>query len=242
VGAAAGAAVALPAEGVLARLAASARAHGKGLARRAEGDQRAGGDHGQRKQVGSRPQAEGGDEQPGREAAKPGPHVAGGLVDADRKPAVDRADEVNLGGHRHRPGQRLAGAQEQVGHHDPPPRLREDDQQGEGNGEGPARQQQALAAVTVGQAAGHQVHHRLHRAEGGDERDRVQHRGDPEGVLCQRRQRDALHPDGHPDQQRDQGEQGELPPVLPQPQLRMPHHADLSRHRARPSSSDRLNT
>jgi hypothetical protein len=55
--------------------------------------------------------------------------VAGRFVQSEREPAPPRPGQVDLHHHRHRPGEPLVDAEQQVGGDDEPPRGREPDQQ-----------------------------------------------------------------------------------------------------------------
>ncbi len=83
--------------------------------------------------------------------------VAGELVDSGGEAALLGARDVHLAGDGHAPREALVHAEEQVGRDDPPPRLREIDQQRDGDGGQPAQHQHGLAPDALGQPPGDEV-------------------------------------------------------------------------------------
>ena len=114
-------------------------------------------------QVGGEPAADGGSES---DAA-----VAGGLVEAERQAAALGPNQVDLHHHRHRPGEALVDAEEEVGGDDPGPGRCDADQQRDGQGDRPAGDQQTAPAYPLGKRPGPEIGERLGEAERDDERE-----------------------------------------------------------------------
>jgi hypothetical protein len=157
-----------------------------------------------------RPRSEAGGECPGREGGDGDAEVARRLVEAEGQPPTARSDEVDLHHHRHRPGEPLVGAQEQVRPDDPAPARRERDQDGDGQCQRPTEHEQALAPDPVGQPARRQVRERLRDAEGDDEGENRPLGLESEVALADEREDAPLQPDHCADERVQADEQGEL--------------------------------
>ena len=144
--------------------------------------------------------------------------VAGGLVEAHGQPAALRPGQVDLHDHRGGPAQALVDPEQDVGGDDPAPGGRPDDQQGHGQADEPAGDQDGFAAVAVGQGAGQEVGGRLGQAEGDDVGEGGRDRGQPEDLGGEQRQQAAFLADHAADQGVDPDQEGELGQVGPQPQ------------------------
>ena len=110
-----------------------------------------------------------GGERAGGEGGGGDAEVAGGLVEAERQPAPAWAGQIDLHHDRHRPGESLVDAEQQVGGDDEPPCGREPDQQRHRQRDEPAGDQEPFASEPLGQIAGGEVGERLGRAKGDDE-------------------------------------------------------------------------
>ena len=82
------------------------------------------------------------------------PAVAGGLVQAEREAAALGADEIDLHHHRHRPGESLVDAEEDVGDDDPSPARGDGDQERNRQGGSPADDQQTPPPDAFGEDPG----------------------------------------------------------------------------------------
>ena len=117
-----------------------------------DADQQAGRGDQRRADPDDRPRRVAGGERAGDEGGGGDAEVAGRLVEAEREPAPPRPGEVDLHHHRHRPGEALVDAEQQVGGDDEPPRGREPDQQRHRQRDQPADHEQPLAPEPLGQA------------------------------------------------------------------------------------------
>ena len=164
-----------------------------------------------------------GGEQAGEKRRGGDAEVAGRFVEAEREAAAPGADEVDLHHDGHRPGEPLAGAEEQVCDDDEPPAGCDADQERHGQCEQPAEHEQALAAGAVGERARSEVRERLRQAEGDDEGEDRRLRGEVEVLLADQRQDGALEADHRADERVDPDEQGELAGVRAQTELDVAH-------------------
>ena len=164
------------------------------------------------------PQPGPGGDEPGEVGGEGDRQVAGGLVQAHGQPAAVWSGQVDLHDHRGRPAQPLVDAEQDVGGDDPAPGGRPDDQQGHGQADQPAGDQDGFAAVAVGQSAGQEVGGRLGQPEGNDVGEDGRDRGQPEDLGSQQRQQAAFLADHAADQGVDPDQEGELGQVGPQPQ------------------------
>ena len=168
--------------------------------------------------------------------------VPGGLVDAHRKPASQRADQVDLHDHGRRPREPLVDPEQHVGEDDPAPRRRPDEEQRHRQPDEPAGDEDGLAPEPVRESARDEVGPGLGHPERDEER---QGRGDARKAEdLGREQRDdrPLLADHPADERVDRDEQRELAEVLAQPQpdrcairsRRAPHRQSLDQA-ARPT-------
>ena len=160
--------------------------------------------------------------------------VAGRLVESERKTAPARAGQIDLHHHRHRPGEPLVDAEQEVGGDDEPPGRGETDQQRHRQRHEPADHEQPFASQPLGQLAGGEVRERLGGAEGNDEGENRRGRAQPEVLLAHERQHTSLEADHGADERVQPDEQAELAGVRAQPE---PHRR---RHAGAPTLPDRL--
>ena len=120
--------------------------------------------------------------------------IAGRLVDAGRETPPHGSDEVDLHDHRRRPGQPLVEPEEHVRGDDPGPRRGDDEEQRDRQPDEPARDEDPLPPVSVGERAGHEVGEGLRHAERGHERERRRRPGQPERVAREQREDRPLLP------------------------------------------------
>jgi hypothetical protein len=128
---------------------------------------------------GRRPQACPIGDEPGDECHHRHRTIARRLVQAEREPALPRADQIDLHDHRDRPGEPLVDTKEDVGEDHPLPRGCPDQQQRHGYADDPARDQDGPPTVPIGQHARSQVRQRLRDAERDQERERECETPDP---------------------------------------------------------------
>jgi hypothetical protein len=167
---------------------------------------------------GLRPQRRLGGDVAGRPRRDAHGQVAGELVEPEGQPAPPGADEVDLHDHRHRPGQRLIGAEQDIGEVDPPPGRGPDDQERHGKAQQPASDQDRLAAHSLGQPRRHQIEHRLGHSEAHDEREDGALRGEPELLLAEQGQDRPLQPDHGSHEGIEAHEEDELGQVRAEPE------------------------
>jgi hypothetical protein len=148
--------------------------------------------------------------------------VAGGLVQPQREAAPLRPDEVDLHHDRHRPGEALVDAEQDVGGDDPGPARGRRDQQRDRQRHRPAGDQQSPPPDPLRQRPGEEVGQRLDQPEGDDEGEHRDAGGEVELLAPDQRQRRALQADHRADEGVDGEQQRELRQVLAQPEPRMP--------------------
>ena len=142
--------------------------------------------------------------------------VARRLVQPQRESPSSWAGEVDLHQHRHRPGEALVGAEQEVGRDDPAPARRQPDQERHRQRKRPAEHEQALPSRALCERPCGQVGERLGGAEGDDEGQDRRLRGEPEVTLADERKHAALQPDHRPDEGIEGDEQRELRRIRPQ--------------------------
>src|SRR5215216_912223 len=148
--------------------------------------------------------------------------VAGGLVETHGQPTATRAGQVDLHDHRRRPAQALVDPEQDIDGDDPGPGGRPDEQQGHGQADQPAGDQDRFAAVAVGQGAGQEVGGGLGEAEGDDVGQGGRHCGQPEQLGGEQRQHGPFLADHAADQGVDTNQEAELGQVGPQAKPQVP--------------------
>ncbi len=96
--------------------------------------------------------------------------VAGGLVEAERKPPAGRSGKIDLHVDRGRPGETLVEPEEHIGRDDPGPRRCPDDHGRDRQGGDPSADEHTLSAVAVSEVTGGKVRKRLCDPERDQER------------------------------------------------------------------------
>jgi hypothetical protein len=205
--------------GVLAGLGARP---GGGVAHREHGQGQPGDDVADAEQFRGRAQPEPGGQVSGGQRGDSDAEVAGGLVDAEREAAAAGADQVDLHVDRHRPGQALVDAQQDVGGDHPGPAGAVGEHERHRQADDPARDQDGLARVTRGDRAADGVRDGLGEAEDHDER-RDGDLAEVKLLGTDQRRHGAFQADHAADEEIHHRQQDELAEVGAQPQL----HAGL---------------
>src|SRR3546814_19796221 len=91
------------------------------------------------------------------------------FVEAHGEAALRGSDEVDLHDHRRGPGEALVHAEQHVGDDDPRPARCPDEDEGNGDADEPAAEEDGLAAESNRAGAGEDVRPRLDTAAGGEE-------------------------------------------------------------------------
>src|SRR5207244_897592 len=131
------------------------------------------------------------------------------LVKSHREPAAPGTDEVDFHHDGHGPRESLARAEERVGPHDPAPRRRPYDEDGDGCAKQPAGDEHALAAKAIAEPSGYDVRDRLDDAERRDEGEHGGRRAESKLPLAKQGQDGALEADHRADKRVDEDEQPE---------------------------------
>lgn len=183
-----------------------------------EGQGQAGGDEDDAEEFGDGAQAVAGGEVAGEQCGGADGSVSGGLVEAGCQSAAGRSDEVDLHVDGHRPGQALVEAEQDVRGDDPVPGRCPGEHEGDGDSEQPSGEEELPAAEARGQGSGGKVGQGLGETEGDDEREDRQVAGQAEDIGADERHGGAFQAHEAADGDVDDDEEGELEPVLPQPE------------------------
>ncbi|MFB7116263.1 hypothetical protein [Streptomyces sp. NPDC056291] len=154
-----------------------------------------GGDEHDVDQFGDRAQAVGSGEVAGQQRGDADRGVSGGRVQPGRQPPALRPDQVDLHVHRHRSGQALIQAQQNVRGDDQAPGRRPGEDEWDEDAEDPAGHEDLLATEAGGQGAGGEVGERLGDTEGDDEGEDRQVAGQMEGLGADQRNGGAFQTD-----------------------------------------------
>src|ERR1051326_6664381 len=139
--------------------------------------------------------------------------VSGALVEAHREAAPSRPNQIDLHDHGRRPRKALVDAQERICGDDPPPALRPENEQWNGQRDQPSDQQCGPTSVPIGQPSGREIRERLRKAEDRDERENGSRGGDAELFPGDDRQDRPLETNHRADERVHDDEQRELLPV-----------------------------